>query len=333
MRLLAVLAAFALLAAGCTGAPERVPAESGGVTARVLGRDADYTVVIAHKGDDLASLAERYLGDPAKAWWIAEWNGIDAVRPGQDIVIPSRPRHPLGVGPAAVQTVPVLCYHRFGPRGKLSVTPQAFEQQMEYLAKNGFKVISLAQLAGFLAGNEPLPRKSVVITIDDGYKSTYDIAFPILRRYGFPATVFLYTDFVGLPDALTWAQMQEMMRSGLVEVQPHSKSHANLALRLPRESDAQYRDRLRAEVEAPIATLRTRLGTTTQAFAYPYGDATEAVADTLAKGSVRLGFTVTPGGNAFYGYPLMLRRTMIYGEDDLAAFRAKLAISSPRPSR
>lgn len=330
------LVPVALGIAGCGSLADREAGagEGDGRTGgRVLARDADYTVVLAQKGDDLASLAERYLGDAGKAWWIAEWNGIDAVRAGQDIVIPSRPRNPLGIGPTTIQTVPVLCYHRFGARGKLSVTPAAFEQQMEYLAKNGYRVITLAQLAAFLAGNEPLPKRSVVITIDDGYRSTYDVAFPILKRYGFPATVFLYTDFVGLPDALTWAQMQEMMRSGLVEIQPHSKSHANLTLRLPRETDAQYRERLRSEVESPIATIRTRLGAGSQAFAYPYGDVTESVADMLARGNVRLGFTVTPGGNPFFAYPLMLRRTMIYGEDDLAGFRAKLAVSSPRPAR
>lgn len=329
--------ALALALTGCGGLPDResdptAPVDAGRA-ARVLARDADFTVVIAQKGDDLAALAERHLGDPGKAWWIAEWNGIDAVRPGQDIVIPSRPRNPLGIGANTIQTVPVLCYHRFGPRGKLSVSPAAFEQQMELLAKNGYRAITLAQLAGFLAGKEPLPKRSVVITIDDGYRSTYDVAFPILKRYGFPATVFLYTDFVGLPDALSWAQMQDMMRSGLIDVQPHSKSHANLTLRLPRETDGQYRERMRNEIEAPIATIRSRLAVASQAFAYPYGDATEAVADVLAKGNVRLGFTVTPGGNAFFAYPLMLRRTMIFGEDDLAAFRAKLAVSTPRPAR
>lgn len=333
--LFALLALLAVGLAGCGGLPEREVAAGDGETrgTRLLARDADYTVVLAQKGDDLASLAERYLGDPGKAWWIAEWNGIDAVKPGQDVVIPARPRNPLGVSATAIQTVPVLCYHRFGPRGRLSVTPAAFEQQMDYLARNGFRVITLAQLAAFLAGNEPLPKRSVVITIDDGYRSTYDVAFPILRRYGFPATVFLYSDFVGLPDALTWAQMQDMIRSGLVEIQPHSKTHANLTLKLPRESDAQYRERVRNEIEAPMSAIRTRLGVATQAFAYPYGDVTESVAEVLQRGNVRLGFTVTPGGNPFFAYPLMLRRTMIYGEDDLAAFRAKLAVSIPRSAR
>ena len=56
----------------------------------------------------------------------------------------------------------------------------------------------------------------MAITIDDGYRSTYEIAYPVLRKHGFPATVFLYTDFVGAADALTWPQMKEMAASGLI---------------------------------------------------------------------------------------------------------------------
>ena len=59
--------------------------------------------------------------------------------------------------------------------------------------------------------------------------------------------MYLYTDFVGASDALTWPQMKEMMASGLIEIQPHSKTHANLTLRLPGETDARYRERIRAK--------------------------------------------------------------------------------------
>ena len=160
--------------------------------------------------------------------------------------------------------------------------------------------------------------------IDDGYRSTFEIAYPILRRHGFPATVFLYSDFVGASDAMTWAQMKEMTAGGLIEIQPHSKSHANLTLRLPGETDARYRERIRREIEAPVAAIRDRLTAATFTFAYPYGDVNEWVADLLASQRVALGVTVTPGGNPFYAYPLMLRRTMVFGNEDMDAFRAKL---------
>jgi peptidoglycan/xylan/chitin deacetylase (PgdA/CDA1 family) len=183
----------------------------------------------------------------------------------------------------------------------------------------------LSRLKGFLDGKEALPPKSVVITIDDGYRSSYEVAYPILKKYGFPATVFLYSDFVGASDAMTWAQMQEMVRSGRIEIQPHSRSHSNLALRLPGESDAKYRDRIRREIETPIAVIQDHLALASSSFAYPYGDVNESVAEQLSKQGVSLGVTVTPGGNAFYSYPLMLRRTMVFGNEDVETFKSKLA--------
>jgi peptidoglycan/xylan/chitin deacetylase (PgdA/CDA1 family) len=291
----------------------------------ILGRDNDYVIVSVRSGETVTSLAERYLGDAGKAWWIAQLNNVTTLREGQVIVIPLRQRNAIGVFANGYQTVPILCYHRFGTKtSKLNVTPAAFEQQMEWLARNGYTVVTLARLGRFLDGKEALPAKSVAITIDDGYRSSYEIAYPILKKYGFPATVFLYTDFVGASDAMTWAQMREMTSSGLVTVQPHSKSHANLTQRLHNEPEARYRDRIRREVGTPVTVIRERLSEPSYAFAYPYGDVNEYVVDLLVKDGVGQGVTVTPGGNPFYAYPYMLRRTMIFGNEDLDAFKSKL---------
>jgi len=323
-------AALLALVASCATPPPPPPEQPPPVPPAVdpgpvVGRDNDYVIVSARSGETLASLAERYLGDAGKAWWIAQLNNASTVREGQIVVVPLRQRNAIGVFANGYQTVPILCYHRFGTKtSKLNVTPAAFEQQMEWLARNGYTVVTLARIARFLEGKEALPAKSVAITIDDGYRSSYEIAYPILRKYGFPATVFLYTDFVGASDAMTWAQMKDMTSSGLVTIQPHSKSHANLTQRLPNETDARYRDRIRREVDAPVTVIKERLAEPIFAFAYPYGDVNEYVVDLLVKDSVGQGVTVTPGGNPFYAYPYMLRRTMIFGNDDLDAFKAKL---------
>jgi len=323
-------AALLALVASCATPPPPPPEQPPPVPPAVdpgpvVGRDNDYVIVSARSGETMTSLAERYLGDAGKAWWIAQLNNASTVREGQIVVVPLRQRNAIGVFANGYQTVPILCYHRFGTKtSKLNVTPAAFEQQMEWLARNGYTVVTLARLARFLDGKEALPAKSVAITIDDGYRSSYEIAYPILRKYGFPATVFLYTDFVGASDAMTWAQMKDMTSSGLVTIQPHSKSHANLTQRLPNETDARYRDRIRREVDAPVTVIKERLSEPIFAFAYPYGDVNEYVVDLLVKDSVGQGVTVTPGGNPFYAYPYMLRRTMIFGNDDLDAFKAKL---------
>ncbi len=329
--------AFALVLVGCeTTRPAVGPAPSvlaeppESVVPReigpVLGRNDNFAVVVVQPGEDITVLAKRYLGDASKAWWITQFNGNESVRPGSTIVVPLRPRNAPGIYANGYQTVPILTYHRFGVRSnRLTVTPPAFEAQMDYLAKNGYQVISLAQLARFLEGKEPLPQKSIVITIDDGYRSTFEIAYPTLVRHRFAATVFLYTDFVGVPDALTWAQMKEMTASGLIDIQPHSKTHTNLTLRLPGEPDVKYRERMIREIEAPIRLIRDHLATESLTFAYPYGDVNDAVVDLLKRQGIRHGATVTAGGNGFFASPYMLRRTMVFGNEDLEAFKSKLA--------
>lgn len=328
---LAALAAALLHGCATTSVPTPAPAEPVAQPAPtprgpLIARDGEFAVVIANDGDDLASLAKQYLGRADQAWRIAELNNVERVTRGQTVVIPLRKHNAVGVHANGYQTIPILCYHRFGPRPtKLTVTKSAFEAQMDYLAANGYHVVPLAQVRAFLEAKEPLPRKTVAITIDDGYRSTYEIAYPVLRKYGFPATVFLYSDFVGAADALTWPQMKEMVSSGLVEIQPHSKTHSNLTQRLANESDAAYRDRIRREVDAPIAVIRDRLDVPSTTFAYPYGDANETVLNELTRANVPLGLTVTPGGNPFYAHPYLLKRSMVFGDQDMDAFKAKLA--------
>jgi peptidoglycan/xylan/chitin deacetylase (PgdA/CDA1 family) len=331
-RLALGLLVVTLIVQGCAAPPPRPPEPEPAPVREtpLLGRDQDFAIVVAQNGDDFAALAERYLGDRGKGWWIAEFNGIDRVHPGQDVVIPLRPRNAIGVHHDGFQTVTILCYHRFGPkRSAMTLTQPSFESQMDYLARNGYHVTTMERLARFLEGKEPLPKKTVVITIDDGYRATYQIAYPILRKHGFPATVYLYSDFAGAGDAMTWPQMQEMIKSGLIEIQPHSKTHANLTVRLPGESEAKYAARIRREVDAPVEAIRKHLGVASFSYAYPYGDVNELVAELLEREGVTLGATVTAGGNAFFADRYMLRRTMVYGNDDLEVFKSKLATFTP----
>jgi len=333
----AALVALAAVLVGCADAPLRpapVAVERPPPAPAEIARDDDFVIVRLAAGESAATLAQRHLGDAARAFWILEANGGVPPAAGDVVVVPLRPPNPLGVEPGGYQAIPILCYHRFGSRASpLTVTPAAFEAQMDYLARNGYTVVPVARLAGFLSGREPLPRKTVAISIDDGYRSTFDIAFPVLTRHRFPATLYLYSDFVGAGDALNWAQMRQMQVSGLVDVQPHSKTHANLTQKQPGETDAQYRDRLRREVDAPIAAIRDRLGTASATFAYPYGDVNDAVIAELRRRDVPAGVTVTPGGNGFFAYPYYLRRSMVYGTDSIDAFKAKLVTFVPLAGR
>lgn len=338
---LAASAALGLLLASCappvTVRPEPPPPETrpevrppvpvAPARVGVVARSGKYLVVRTRKGDTARSLAQRYLGDADRYWVIEDFNDTSRFSAGTEAVIPLASPNPVGVHPDGYQTVPILCYHRFGSKAaKMVVTPEAFAEQMGYLAEHGYRVVPLTDLVAFLEGRQPLPRRAVVITMDDGYRSNYQYAFPELERHGFPATIFVYTDFLGGGAALRTNEMREMLASGLVDIQPHSKAHSNLALRAPDEDQGAYGQRVEQEIDSSSRHLERLLGVPIHTFAYPYGDTNDLVIHRLEDSGFRLGATVQSGGNPAFAYPYMLRRTMVYGEDDLETFRGKLEV-------
>ena len=301
-----------------------------GARGSIVGQNSRVAVYLPHSGDTLQGVAARLLGDPSRAWRIAEANGqVWEPQAGHPLVVPLGQGNVIGVNGDGIQTVPILCYHRFGSgSSKMLVAPAQFEAQLEWLARNHYKVLRLRDLSGFLAGREALPQRSVVITIDDGYESVYRHAYPALKKHGFTATLFVYTDFVGSRDGLSWAQLQEMAASGVIDIQAHSKSHRNLIERLPGESDERYRQNIEAELRVPRELLERRVpGSQVRHLAFPFGDANELVLDSAGKQGFQLAGTVIPGGNGFFAQPLMLRRTMIFGDLNLDGFKAKLQTS------
>ncbi|HFE48882.1 MAG TPA: polysaccharide deacetylase family protein [Chromatiaceae bacterium] len=315
-----LLALLPVLLGACSGLANRnAPAFS-----EVIARNDNYIIVRASRDATSRSLAKTFLGDAGRYWLIEEENDDTPVRPGRIVVIPLRETARSGISPHAVQTVPVLCYHRFGDRDDgMMISARRFEQQMAYLRDNGYQVIPLTALLEFLEGRQRVPRKAVVLTIDDGHQSIYKIAYPILKKYGFPATVFIYSDYLGY-GGLTWPQIHEMGRDGLIDIQAHSKTHANLNKRLPGESRAAWLHRIETEVAAPTNKLREHADTPVIAYAYPYGETNEQVIDFLGQYDYLLGFTVFPGGNTAYSYPYTLHRSMIFGDRGMQAFRKAL---------
>lgn len=334
-RGLAGLALACLAACGTPppAVPERRPASVAPRVAptglgAVLGRSDRFVIYEPGAGESLRSIAARFLGSEERYWVLADFNNINHAEAGQPLVVPLATLNPTGVQADQYQTVPILAYHRFGSGGgKMVMSPARFAEQLGWLARNDYRVIRLSQLVAYLEGRQVLPKRSVVITLDDGYESVYRHALPLLRLYGFPATLFVYTDFIGAGDALSWAQLQELAASGLVDIQAHSKSHRNLIERSPDDSDSQYRQGVEAEIRAPRDILERRLPVQVRFYAYPYGDSNELVLDVLGRQHYELALTVNPGGNAFFAQPLMLRRTMIFGDQDLEAFKARLQTS------
>jgi len=201
---------------------------------------------------------------------------------------------------------------------------------MQYLKDNNYRVIPMSDMHKFISGKEELPKKAVIITIDDGYRSTYEIAYPILKEMDFPATLFLYTDFAGAGDAIKWSQAKKMAASGIMDIQPHSKSHPNMSLSKTSESKAEYKKRILEEVNNPTRKINKYVKTPLHTFAYPYGDTNKMIINHLKKKGYDLGVTVQPGGNPAYAHPYMLHRTMIFGDHSMKDFQNALVTFQER---
>ncbi|MEJ2455384.1 MAG: polysaccharide deacetylase family protein [Candidatus Thiodiazotropha sp.] len=290
-----------------------------------MARDDEF-VVVQVGGDDARSLAKRFLGDARRYWVIEDANAPRRVAAGEQVIIPLKQRNPSGIDYQGYQTVPILCYHRFGNHGdRLEVTEYQFRDQLNYLKAHDYRVIPMADLLGFLRGEQALPKRAVVLTIDDGHRSIYQVAYPLLKEFGFPATLFVYSDYLN-NGGLRWRELEEMVGSGLITVQPHSETHDNLTHRRPNESEVRYRRRLRNEVNRPTALLREHLNQRVDFYAYPYGDANQRVIEELRVNGLKLGLTVQPRGNPAFAYPYLLHRTMIFGNRDMEAFKAALDV-------
>ena len=186
------------------------------------------------------TLAKKYLGDEKKYWKIEDANEEVPFQDGQTIIIPLKEENIGGLTPIR-DTTPYRFCVIIGLL-KIASLPcvfpsQIFEQQMKYLKENGYRVITLSQLYGFLQYQHAVPKNSVVITLDDGYRSVYDTAYPILKKYGFTATLFVYTDFVGMgKSAMTWDQLRDMKADGF-EIGSHSLSHPDLTKKRDGENE------------------------------------------------------------------------------------------------
>ena len=161
--------------------------------------------------------------------------------------------------------IPILGYHRVGAfKGDHvpTVSAEAFERQMSCLARWRYRVLDLEQMVAALDGGQRALRRSVVVTFDDGYEETCTVAWPILKRFGFPATVFVASDEVGRPGFVTWDQVTQMANDGLT-VGSHTMSHSYLPL--------LSEDRLSRELLDSKRIIEERIGTAVRFLSYPVG--------------------------------------------------------------
>ena len=296
---------------------ERGAAVEKPVSEPVVFRSDDFVIYQLVDEETPHFLAERFLGDPNRAWVIEDENRSARFRPGQIVVIPLKEVNKGGLTPEGYQVVPILCYHRFAEDCKSSncMTTHAFEEQMRYLKEHDYRVISLSELYDFLQYRYALPERSLVITIDDGYRSAYDIAYPILNQFGFKATLFVYTDYIGISQgAITWDQLREMKAHGF-EVGAHTVTHCDLTKIEEGEGDQTYVERIKRELTVSKQIIDDELKQDTVFLAYPYSNYNQRVLFTAEEAGYKLGLTVQRGGNPFFADPLTLKRDPIIKKD------------------
>ncbi len=206
---------------------------------------------------------------------------------------------------AADPWINIILYHRVLPKTEAAydVAVEDFEKQMEYL-KESYDVISMSDAVDYIRQVKPLKNNAVVITFDDGDVSIYNNAFPVLKKYRFPFSVFIYTNIVKEgPHAMKWSHMKKLLDYG-AEIGSHSVSHGYLHKRLKEESEEQYLARLRHELVDSKNLLESSLGVPVRYFAYPYGRYNETVKEEAGKAGYEAILTVR-GYENFPGDDLM----------------------------
>jgi len=322
-----------ILSAACLAVslsfPFPAPAQSGGAAGTpyggTLARGERFAIHRVQSGNTLERIALNYLGSADHAWIVARYNGVREAVAGTLVAIPLGNVDFDQIRQDGLRTVPVLSYHRFdGKDPKMSVSPEQFRRQMELLKTEGYRSLTGAQLLDYLNGRRPVPPKSVLITIDDGFRSTYSVAFPVLKRLGFTAVLFLYPKYIGSGrTAMTWAQVREMAGAGF-DIGSHTMTHVSLLAR-ENESATAYEKRLAYELEESRRVLEEKAGVPVNLFAYPYGHYDGIVASAVAHAGYEAAFTVIRGGNASTQWPYALKRSMIYGDAGLDGFRKNIA--------
>jgi poly-beta-1,6-N-acetyl-D-glucosamine N-deacetylase len=194
------------------------------------------------------------------------------------------------VAPAARKPyVAVLVWHDVLPHKQVwfDTTLATFTSQLGAIKAGGFNVVSLQALADHLTKGTPLPPKPLAITFDDNNRGLYRYAFPLLRRYGYPATLFVHTAYVGVPTSkehCTWDELAEMQHSGLISVQSLTVNHpADIRLL----ADAA----ITKELLDSRAVIEKHFGQPVYAFVYPEDNYDSRAARLVAKAGYRLAFT------------------------------------------
>lgn len=212
----------------------------------------------------------------------------------------------------AARSAVVLMYHRFGESEfpSTNTTLEQLEVHIRELTSGKYTVLPLPEIVDKIRNGEELPDRTVGISIDDAYLSTYTQAWPRLKAAGLPFTLFVSTAPLRqkLSNFMSWDQLREMAEAGIT-IGSHTVSH----LHMPKATESD----LAAELKASVDMFQTELGFKPRLFSYPYGETSLAVETVVKQAGIKVAFGQHSGAFDRYTNPLYLPRFAInekYGD-------------------
>ncbi len=215
--------------------------------------------------------------------------------------------------------VPIIMYHSIDSPHLLSgtvVNPENFERQLNFFKKHNYDVISLNELVTSLLEKKKLPRNSIVITFDDGYADNYSNGFRILKKYGFPATIFIITNLIDRPGYLTWRQLREMERFGIT-IGSHTLDHVYLP-GVPLNWQSH-------QIKESKKVIEKNLGHPIDYFAYPSGGFSDGTKDVVIEAGYKGACTTNRGNKRFNEDVYELKRVRFSNKENELSMWAKLS--------
>ncbi|MDH4099341.1 MAG: polysaccharide deacetylase family protein [Nitrospirota bacterium] len=243
-----------------------------------------------------------------------------------------------GIGPAEAQpsvpskaySVPVILYHRFADTSsnEMTVTVREFEEQMALIKKEGYTVIPLKQLVDAYLGKGAFPPpKSVVLVVDDAHRSFYETGHPIMKRLGYPATLFVYPSCISRASyAMTWEQLREVGKNG-VDIQSHTYYHPNFKVEARKQSPADYEKFVNDQLRKSKRVLEEKIGKQISYLAYPFGLFDDVVERKLLENGYEAGFSIVRKSNGPADVKTRLNRYLIVPRTSLKEFKRILETS------
>jgi len=230
----------------------------------------------------------------------------------------------------AADGIPIVGYHEVDPtpRTGWGARTEDFVEQMELLDATGFHVVPISDLYDYLTKKrDALPSHPIVVTVDDGWLCASTEIAPVMRKFGFPWSLYVYPEIVGHgAHALTWPQVLALQADG-VDIEDHTMTHAHLMRRShPELDDAQYAVWLENELGASRKAIETHIGKPVRFVAYPYGDYDAAVEQQAKRDGYLLGLTSESGLNTRSTNLMRLRRLAVISDTTLDQFAHEIGL-------